>query len=200
MTEFWEENFNKKKEMWGLDASRSTIMAKDFLLKNSAKNILIPGIGYGRNAQVFKENGFDVTGIEISKTAINLAHKNYGENFTIYHGSVTQMPFEDKKYNGIFCYALIHLLNKKDRKQLIHNCYNQLTKNGYMIFTAITKNAINFGKGKAFEKDQYEFNKGVKIFYYDIEAVKAEFNAYGLFEINEVEENQPMYFIKCKKE
>ena len=27
------------------------------------KNILIPGIGYGRNAQVFKENGIEVTGI-----------------------------------------------------------------------------------------------------------------------------------------
>lgn len=47
------------------------------------KNILIPGIGYGRNAQVFRENGMSVTGIEISQTAIDLAKKHFGDDLTI---------------------------------------------------------------------------------------------------------------------
>ncbi len=200
MTEFWEENFIDKQEMWGYKPSNSAILTKDFFLKNYVKNILIPGIGYGRNAQVFKENGMDITGIEISETAIDLAHKNYGMDMNIYHGSVSEMPFDHKKYDGIFCYALIHLLDKNDRSKLVSDCYNQLTKNGYMVFTAITKNAPNFGKGKPIEKDRYEFHKGAKIFYYDQESVKAEFNDFGLIEFNEVNENQPMYMIKCKKE
>ncbi|WP_299212587.1 class I SAM-dependent methyltransferase [uncultured Aquimarina sp.] len=200
MTEFWEENFIDKQEMWGFEPSKSAILTKDFFLKNSVKNILIPGIGYGRNAQIFKENEIDITGIEISKTAIDLAHKNYGTDMTIHHGSVTEMPFDSKKYDGVFCYALIHLLDKNDRSKLISDCYNQLNKNGYMVFTAITKNAPNFGKGKPIEKDRYEFHKGAKIFYYDQESLKAEFNGFGLFEFNEVNENQPMYLIKCKKE
>ena len=199
MTEFWEENFIDRQEMWGFEPSKSAILTKDFFLKNSVKNILIPGIGYGRNAQIFKENGVDVTGIEISKTAIDLAHKNYGTNLNIYHGSITEMPFDSKKYDGIFCYALIHLLDKNDRIKLISECYNQLTENGFMVFTAITKEAPNFGKGKLIEKDRFEFHEGAKIFYYDQESVKTEFNNFGLFECNEVKENQPMYLIKCKK-
>jgi len=87
------------------------------------KNILIPGIGYGRNAKVFFDAGMDITGIEISKSAIVLAGQN-GLNFMIHHGSVTAMPFDDKLYDGIFCYALLHLLNKYERRKFLLDCRN----------------------------------------------------------------------------
>lgn len=200
MTEFWEANFIDKQEMWGFEPAESTLLTKDFFVDNGVNNVLIPGIGYGRNAQIFRDNGMTVTGIEISKTAIDLAKKHCGMDLTIYHGSVTDMPFDDKKYDGIFCYALIHLLDDDERAKLIIDCYNQLTENGYMIFTAITKEAPNFGKGKLISKNRYEFHEGAKIFYYDKETVQTEFGNAGLFEIIDVNENQPMFLIKCRKE
>lgn len=200
MAEFWETAFNDKQEMWGMNPAKSAELTKNFFIEKSLKNILIPGIGYGRNAQPFIENGINVNGIEISKTAIDLAKKHYGNEMTIFHGSVTEMPFEDIKYDGIFCYALIHLLDNKERRKLIKDCYNQLTENGFMVFAAITKNAPQYGQGKLISKDRYEIHKGAKIFYYDRESVKTEFEKYGLFEITEVDESQTMYLIKCKKE
>ncbi|WP_130736087.1 bifunctional 2-polyprenyl-6-hydroxyphenol methylase/3-demethylubiquinol 3-O-methyltransferase UbiG [Flavobacterium sp. J27] len=197
--EFWESAFKDKQEMWGMSPANSAILARDLFIEKEIKDILIPGIGYGRNAKIFLEAGISVTGIEISQTAIDLANKHFGNKLTIHHGSVTQMPFETKKYDGIFCYALIHLLDELERKKLIQDCFNQLSKNGYMIFTAITKEAPNFGQGKQLGKDRFEFHKGAKIFYYDQESVKIEFEHYGLYEITEVDENQPMYSIMCKK-
>lgn len=199
MTEFWEKAFNDKQEMWGFTPAKSAELTKQLFVENKVKSVLIPGIGYGRNAQIFKDSGIDVTGIEISKKAIELAEKHFGTDMNIFHGSVTEMPFDDKKYNGIFCHALIHLLDTKERAKLIKDCYNQLTKNGYMVFTAITKNAPNFGKGKLISKDRYELHEGAKIFYYDIASVQTEFENVGLFEIIDLNENQPMYLIKCKK-
>lgn len=73
MTEFWEEAFKDKQEMWGLKPAKSTVLTKDFFAEHKIKNVLIPGIGYGRNAQIFIDNGITVTGIEISQTAIDLA-------------------------------------------------------------------------------------------------------------------------------
>ena len=199
MSEFWETNFIEKQEMWGFEPAKSAVITKDFFIKQSVKNVLVPGIGYGRNAQIFIENDINVTGIEISKTAIALAKKHYGNGMTIYHGSVSAMPFDEKKYDGIFCHALIHLLNKNERIKLIQDCYHQLGKNGYMVFTAISKDAPNFGKGKMISKDRYEVHEGAKIYYYDREAVHAEFDQAGLIEIVEVKEDQPMFLIKCKK-
>lgn len=72
MTEFWESSFIEKQMMWGLEPADSAILAKDFFLEKKVKDILIPGIGYGRNAKIFLDNGINVTGIEISKTAIEI--------------------------------------------------------------------------------------------------------------------------------
>ncbi|MDJ1491832.1 class I SAM-dependent methyltransferase [Cytophagaceae bacterium DM2B3-1] len=197
--EFWEKNFIEKKEMWGFEPSKSALATKDFFVEKSVKNILIPGIGYGRNAQIFRDNGITVTGIEISKTAIEMARKHYGTDMTIYHGSVTDMPFDNNHYDGIFCYALIHLLDSSEREKLIQDCYNQLTENGYMVFTAITKEAHTYGKGKFISKDRYEIFDGVNMFFYDRESVQAEFGQAGLVDIKEISENFPFFLITCQK-
>lgn len=199
MTEFWEEAFKDKQEMWGLNPSKSTVIAKDFFVEKKIKNVLIPGFGYGRNAQIFIENGMSVTGIEISQTAIDLAHKHFGNQTTIYHGSVTEMPLDKNLYDGIYCYGLIYLLDKDERVKLIQDCYKQLKENGFMIFTAITKQAVTYGQGTYISKDRFEMFGGVKLFFYDIETITEEFGKTGLFETTEVIENYPFYLIKCLK-
>lgn len=199
MTEFWEEAFKDKHEMWGFEPAQSSVLTKDLFVQQNIKNVLIPGIGYGRNAKIFVDNGMTVTGIEISQTAIDLAYKHFGDDLTIYQGSVTEMPFDDKIYDGIFCYGLIYLLDKEERKKLIQDCFNQLAENGFMIFTAITKKAQTYGQGTMISKDRFEMFGGVNIFFFDSETIAEEFGNSGLFEITEVTENYPFHLIKCKK-
>jgi SAM-dependent methyltransferase len=206
--EFWESSFIEKQTMWGFEPSDSAILTKDFFLERNVKDILIPGIGYGRNAKIFLDNGINVTGIEISKTAIDMARQN-GLDIGIFHGSVTDMPFDNKLYDGIFSYALVHLLNKSDREKFIKDCYNQLKPNGYMVFTTVSKKAPMFGKGKKLDKDYYEIMEGVKMFFYDSDSIKQDFEKYGLVEFSEIDEpnknmeNKPsinFIMVKCKKE
>ena len=207
MTEVWESSFMENQRMWGFEPSDSAIVVKDFFLERKVKNILIPGIGYGRNAKVFVDNGIDVTGIEISKTAIELARQG-GLDIDIFHGSVTDMPFDDKLYDGIFCHGLIYLLNSCEREKFIRDCYNQLQPEGYMIFTTISKDAPMFGKGRELGKDYFEIAEGIKMFFYDSYSIQEEFGRYGLTECSEIVEphknmeNKPPYkfiIIKCKK-
>ena len=205
--EFWESSFIDKQTMWGFEPTDSAILIKDFFLGKRVKDILVPGIGYGINAKVFIENGITVTGIEISKTAIGLARQNGIDN-EIFHGSVTDMPYDNKFYDGIFSHALIHLLNEQERKKFIKDCYDQLKPNGYMIFTTVSKKAPMFGKGKQLEKDYFEIMEGVKMFFYDSDSIKQEFGDYGLVEFFEIDEpnkdmkNKPsinFILVKCKK-
>lgn len=197
--EFWEGAFSEKGEMWGFTPAPSAVTTKDFFVEKGVQHVLIPGIGYGRNAQIFLDAGMTVNGIEISKTAIEMARKQYGDSLTIYYGSVTDMPFDAVKYDGIFCYALIHLLDENERKKLIRDCYRQLTDGGYMVFVAITKDAPTYGQGKYVSKDRYEIHEGVKLFFYDRVSVAEEFGEAGLIEVAEVMENFPFFLIKCRK-
>lgn len=209
MTEFWEKSFFKNQTMWGFDPTDSAKYAADFFREKQIKNILIPGIGYGRNAKLFLGNGIKVTGIEISKTAIDLAVQHYGTGMKIYHGSVTDMPFDNIIYDGIFCYGLIYLLNEQERKKLVADCYNQLRPNGFMIFSVISKNSPNYGIGNQIGKDWFEIPEGARLFFYDENSVKQEFENYGLIDFFEIEEpiknraNKPpfkFWVVKCKKQ
>ena len=199
MIEFWEEAFKSKQEMWGLQPITTAISSATGFAKMEFQKILIPGIGYGRNAEPFLNKGMEVTGIEISGQAIELAMKHYGKSIEIYHGSVTDMPFDNKKYDAVFSHALIHLLDENQRNKFIQDCYNQLEDGGYMFFTAITKDAKTYGQGRLISIDRYEQFGGVNMFFYDEKSIQDEFGEYGLVQIETIIENYPFYVIKCKK-
>ncbi|MBT3209953.1 MAG: class I SAM-dependent methyltransferase [Bacteroidetes bacterium] len=208
MSEFWEEIFKSEKMIWGQEPANSAILIKDFFLEHNVSDILIPGFGYGRNAKVFCDNGINVTGIEISKSAIELAQKYVSKDIQIYCGSVTEMPFDKKKYEGIFCYSLIHLLNKYERKIFILNCYNQLSPDGYMFFVVVSKKSNLFGEGEKLSKDRFKIQNGLKVFFYDEKSIKQEFFDFGLISFEEIDEpikhieNEPpleCFLIKCQR-
>lgn len=188
MTEFWEGAFNEKQLMWGLAPTASASTACDTFTRSGAKSVLIPGIGYGRNAKPFLERGFSVAGIEISETAIELARSRLGLEIPIVRGSVTDMPFDRRKYDGIFCHGLAYLLDGRGRQKFIRDCYRQLEPGGHMIFTVISKKAPMYGQGSRLGDDWYERLPGLSMYFYDAESVKREFGPYGLVELSEVDE------------
>ncbi|MFD2285004.1 methyltransferase domain-containing protein [Pedobacter petrophilus] len=190
MTEFWEASFKDKQEMWGWEPADSAVLTLELFNKQKSKKVLIPGFGYGRNAKIFIDNGFQVTGIEISESAINLAKRQFAESIKIYSGSVYSMPFDSELYDGIFCYALLHLLSAQERVKFINDCYNQLRPNGYMVFVSISKLDFRFGQGKELSTDTFETWPGLNLFFYDEDSIKLEFGNYDL--INAEILNEPL--------
>src|SRR5690606_22675076 len=150
--------------------------------ENNFTNILIPGFGYGRNAKIFIENGFDVTGIEISKTAIAIARDYIHGNFELHHGSVGQMPFDNKFYQGIYCYALVHLLNNQARIKFISDCYKQLQAGGIMVFVTLSTKDHRFGEGLHLIESTLQNKLGISLCFDDAKKIEKGFETYCLYE------------------
>jgi len=205
MSEFWENAFQEKKMMWGEQPTSLTVEASEVFQQLDFRKILIPGFGYGRNAKVFYDKGFEITGIEISSTAIKLAHELFDQEIQIFHGSVDDMPFDTVVYDGIFCHALIHLLDSDQRKKLLKDCFSQLRQGGMMIFTAITKDAVTYGVGEKLGTDRYRTKDNVNLYFYDEDSIKEEFGAFGLIEATKIDEgamgrpSTKFWKIVCKK-
>lgn len=207
--EFWDKLFQIIGTSWGHKPAQSAVKASRLFSHQKIKNVLIPGIGYGRNVRPFTNKGMKVKGIEISKTAVNLAKaKNIKLLRKIHNGSVLDMPFDESHYSGIYCYSLLHLFNKHERKKLIANCYAQLSQNGLMIFVVLSKKSNMYGQGKYISSDRYQLQKGLNVYFYDLNSVKAEFKDYGL--INAYEYIEPIdqglktlplncIYIQCQK-
>lgn len=206
MAELWETAFGKMQTMWGLEPTTSALLAAERLALAGAKEVLIPGVGYGRNAKAFLARGMSVTGIEISETAIALARSELGLTIPIHHGSVTEMPFDDKVYDGIFCHGLIYLLDADGRAKLLRDCARQLAPGGEMIFTAISKEAPMYGQGARLGEDWYERVPGMGMYFYDARSIERDFGPHGLVECTEVSEpthpggaSLPFFWVACRK-
>jgi SAM-dependent methyltransferase len=193
MFDYWESRFKNEGAMWQFEPSDSAINTLELFKNEQINDILIPGFGYGRNAKLFVDNGFKVSGIEISASAIEIARAN-GINCKIHHGSVTSMPFDNKIYDGIFCYALIHLLNKRERRKFLISCYKQLINNSLMVFVVASKENSLFGCGKYLGRNRYEISRGLKVYFYDSDSIINEFSDFGIVESSDIEE--PVKFIE----
>jgi len=208
MSEFWDEMFRKIGTSWSFEPTNSALHASDLFASEKIRNVLVPGIGFGRNAKPFLEKGMNVTGIEISETAILLAREN-GLNIPIHHGSVAEMPFDEEIYDGIYCYALIHLLNQNERREFLKNCHNQLRDGGLMVFITVSKGYTKlYENGKPVSKDRFRIQNGLDVFFYDPETIEKEFGRFGLVEYTEIKEpvkhlpnEEPMKFwmVVCQK-
>ena len=209
MSEFWDNMFRKIGSSWSFEPTDSALQVSELFASNHFSKVLIPGVGFGRNVKPFAEKGMNVTGIEISETAILLAREN-GLNFPVHHGSVAQMPFDDSIYDGIYCYALIHLFNQKERQQFLKNCSDQLCEGGLMVFITVSKGYTKlYENGKPVSKERFRIQSGLNVFFYDPESIEREFGKFGLIEYREIEESvkhmpneEPMKFwmVVCRKE
>jgi SAM-dependent methyltransferase len=208
MRDFWENMFATERTTWGFEPSESALYVKKFFKRKNIRKILIPGSGYGRNAIPFLADNFQVSGIEISEKAVELANEN-NVVFPVFNGSVLHMPFSNELYDGIFSYALLHLFNKYERKKILHACYGQLKNKGFMAFTVVSVQADMFGSGAKISGNRYKMPNGLNVFFYDAASIEKEFTKFGLSEYMEIDEPikhmkgiPPLkcYLIICKKD
>lgn len=204
MTEFWESVYQRHDKMWGENPTDNSKDVLEFFKINNINNVLIPGFGYGRNAKIFYDKGITVSGIEISKTAIERARKYFGRDVIIHHGSVTDMPFDKNHYESIYCYSLIHLLSKTDRKKLIKDCYSQLSPNGIMIFVALSANDKRFGIGQELSRNTFQSPNGLNLYFYEKLDVEEEFAEFNIIDLKEIDEplahpTERHWMIICRK-
>ena len=174
MTKFWEERFREEGKIWGDIPSRTAEYAIGLFRKAGVRNVLVPGSGYGRNAEAFARAGFGVTGIEISGTAISLARHGCS-TVRYHHGSVLEMPFDDSMYDGIYCFNVLHLLRKNDRVLFLKRCLEQLKVGGVMFFVVFSDKEPSFGTGRMVEENTFESKPGREVHYYSEEDLVSEF-------------------------
>ena len=187
--EYWEKRFLDGGKIWGEKPSKTAIYALKLFKRYAVKKILVPGAGYGRNTKLFTDANLEVVGIEISESAINIA-KSYNPKTQFFQGSVLDMPFNNKKYNGIYSCYVLHLFLKEDRILFLKNCYKQLRINGYVFFVVFSDKDSSFGKGERIEENTYESKPWRPVHYFTEIDLKEHFKEYLVIETGQIEEKE----------
>ena len=128
---------------------------------NKGDKILEAGCGAGRVYFHYKNEGFDIKGIEYSKNAVEniLAKDNKAE---VIEGSITELPYEDNSFDTILAFGLYHNIeNEKELQKSFDESYRVLNQGGQLVasvrFDSLENNIVeNIMKkranGKKFDK------------------------------------------------
>lgn len=166
--EYWNKRF-KEGKLWGEQPCPSAYMSIPYLESNNSNKILVPGCGYGRNSAYFAKNGYEVTGIDISKEAIKHAADDVEpdmKNLSYQVNDLFSMVSMVDQYDAVFLSNVIHLFLANDRSKLIRIMDLLINPRGLLIFTAISESdRKNFGVGEEVEQNTFLHNEKVLHFY-----------------------------------
>lgn len=131
------------------------------LVINKGDKILEAGCGAGRIYFHYKNNGFNIKGIEYSKNAIkNILSKD--SNAEVVEGSITNLPYDDNSFNNILAFGLYH--NFEDEEEIqksFDETYRVLCDGGHLVasvrFDSLENNLVEKimqkrANGKKFDK------------------------------------------------
>jgi SAM-dependent methyltransferase len=185
--DYWDKRFKDEGKIWGELPSRTTKHALELFRGANVKSVLIPGSGYGRHTKFFSTSGFDVTGIEISSVAYNLA-REFDPLSRFYNASILDMSFDTNKYDAIYCFNVLHLFRENDRYLFVQQCNNKLNRGGLMFFTVFSERESSFGEGREVKRNTFEGRPGRPAHYFTEADLKAHFVKYDLVDMGILED------------
>lgn len=107
------------------------VIEKFFSMLPPSPRILDAGCGSGRDSRAMREKDAHVTGLDISHGLLEEAKKRSKNNdIDFVQGDMTQMPFENSLFDGVWSHAsLVHLEKQEDVQNSLSE-FNRVLKSG----------------------------------------------------------------------
>ncbi|MES3004657.1 MAG: methyltransferase domain-containing protein [Patescibacteria group bacterium] len=168
--QIWDKEYRNSKLLTKDNKPQSDVvrfvkfLRKDEKFEIEGKKVLDLGSGAGRNSFYFAELGAIVTGIEISKTAVEISKKNISNtNLSIKYikQSIGEIfPVQDSSIDIVLDITSSNSLNEEEREVYLNEVKRALNSEGYFFVKALCKDGDENAKfllknhpGK--EKDTY---------------------------------------------
>jgi SAM-dependent methyltransferase len=140
--------------------------------------ILEAGCGLGRWIFYLKSHGYDITGVELNKTAVDLIH-NYDPECPVEQGDVLNLGFSDNYFDAVISLGVMeHFIEGPDAA--LKETKRVLKNNGLLLLTLPTLNFIRmfFSHPLMDLKKMIKKALGRKLSFYEYRYSKREFTKY----------------------
>jgi len=122
--------------------------------------VLDLGCGAGRHSVYLARNGFDVVGIDVSKSALRIAkewaqEENLGK-VRFVQGTMTHIPFRDSQFDAIISVSVVHHAVKEDIEETIDEIHRILKRNGIFLANLASVKDPRYGKGEMVEANTFK--------------------------------------------
>ncbi len=170
-------------------------------IKKDAKKVLDVGCGNGRHVVFFAEQAFNVSGIDISKEAIDVANawlNKKGLTADLRAGVAENLPFKNEEFDVVISDGVLDHIPMKNAKEAVNEMKRVLKQEGYLFLKLRATTDSECGRGVKCEKNTYilqeGYEKGIIQHFFDKEEISELLTDFKIFDIVLNEELFPDIF------
>ncbi len=134
------------------------------LKREKASRVLDLGCGAGRHSILLAEQGFQVTGLDISKTALEALDGRVKaaslKNVFLVNHEMWKLPFIDDYFDSVVCTNVLHHGKAAEIHQAIGELHRVMRKRALAFVIALSDSDFRKGNGKNIEPNTYVFTEG----------------------------------------
>ena len=166
-------------------------------VKKKFSKVLDLGCGNGSSVHFLAKNNFEVSGVDISQDAIDIA-RNYllkdKLKANLQKSSCDNLPFKNNFFDFIICFGVLdHVELDVARKALIE--VKRTLKSGGLFFcTLISTESTSFGKGKKVGYNTYTIEEGMEEgeiqHYFNLEEIETFFEDFKIIDLRQRHEER----------
>lgn len=151
----WDNEYSQNKNKWHKETTSLPT------IKRSEK-VLELGVGNGKTLKaILKHKPKEVTAIDFSKEAINIAKSNKSfKNVKFIKSDVRELPFKDNYFEIVVCYYTLNNLIEKDRIKAVSEINRVLKPKGKIFFQDFAVGDFR-QKGELIEKNTIQNKKEI---------------------------------------
>jgi ubiquinone/menaquinone biosynthesis C-methylase UbiE len=145
----WEWD-KAKEDVWMRPSEESIFMAHIWKSQGFRK-VLDIGCGKGRHSLLFAEFGFDVSGVDISDSAVERSTeliKEKGFDSNICKADFRELPFPTMSFDGVFSFLTLSHSDTSGVKQALKEIHRILKSDGEMFISINSSNSRTFTSRK----------------------------------------------------
>ncbi len=128
--------------------------------RQGIKFVLDLGCGAGRHTVCLAKNGFEVVGVDVSKSALGIAkewvRKENLKKAAFVQATMISIPFRDNQFDAVISVSVIHHAVKRDIEETINEIYRILKGNGLLLANLASVKDPRYGKGEMVEAGTFK--------------------------------------------
>jgi ubiquinone/menaquinone biosynthesis C-methylase UbiE len=162
-----------------------------FLHRNRKEATMDLACGAGRHVVYMAQQGFTVTGTDISATGLKMTQKKLRERSltaTLVRTAMNNLPFSDSSFDAVICTRAIYHQRLRGIQQALSEIRRVLRKDGSVLIDFLSKRTYIHAKGVEIEAETFMetegHEKGIVHHYTDREELQRLFKDFNTISVD----------------
>jgi SAM-dependent methyltransferase len=187
----WDQLHNQGGVNHHLDKPNS--FAQEVLtLLDKPSNVLELGCGVGNDSIAFAKAGHTILATDFSEVAITTNTEFFKDESKLFFEVLdmnSPIKLEKNSFDAIYARLSLHYFSDQRTKAIFQELHGILKPNGLLCFICKSTNDSLYGKGKAVEKDMFEYNGHIRHFFSEEYAKECLGNKFSIEKIESGTDN-----------